>query len=104
MLFRIINNDSVVSNLFRAAGYTYGPLLGLYAFGLSSKRKVRDRWVPFICLIMPVLTYILNENAQTLFNGYVFGFEIIILNGLLTYIALLSISTRSTINKSSSIS
>lgn len=104
VVFSFISDDSVISSLFKAAGYTYGPLLGLYAFGLSSKRKVRDRWVPFICLIMPVLTYILNENAQTLFNGYVFGFEIIILNGLLTYIALLSISSRSTINKSSSIS
>ncbi|PCI96837.1 MAG: sodium:solute symporter [Flavobacteriales bacterium] len=88
LLFNIINDESVISSLFKAAGYTYGPLLGLYAFGLFLKRKVRDYLVPLICLLSPVICYLLNIYSTTLFNGYQFGFEILILNGALTFLGL----------------
>lgn len=88
VVFRIINNDAVIGILFKAAGYTYGPLLGLYAFGLFTRHPVRDRFVPLVCLVAPVLCFWLNENAPVWWNGYKFGFELIILNGLLTYIGL----------------
>ena len=92
LLFDLINDESVISSLFKAAGYTYGPLLGLYAFGLILKRKVKDNLVPIVCLLAPVICYILNIYSKELFNGYKFGFEILILNGALTFVGLLMIS------------
>jgi Na+/proline symporter len=85
MIFSLISDESVISSLFKAAGYTYGPLLGLYSFGMISKKAVRDRWIPLVCLLSPIVTYLLQLNSETLFNGYKFSFEIIILNGLLAY-------------------
>ncbi len=93
VLFRAINDQAVVGKLFTAAGYTYGPLLGLYAFGLFLKRKVQDKVVPFICIASPLLCYLLSENSEKWLGGYKFGFELLILNGLLTFIGLLSISS-----------
>jgi Na+/proline symporter len=92
LLFDIINDESVISSLFKAAGYTYGPLLGLYAFGLILKRKVRDNLVPIVCLASPVICYSINLYSKEIFNGYQFGFEVLILNGALTFLGLLFIS------------
>ena len=94
ILFGMVNDENVISSLFKAAGYTYGPLLGMYAFGMIHKKKLLDKGVPWICLISPVLTYILNLNSAALFNGYQFGFEIIVINGLLTYLGLQLLSLR----------
>lgn len=88
VLFRIINDQSVVTAVFRVAGYTYGPLLGLFAFGILTKRQVKDRWVPVLGILSPVLTYIINENSVAWFNGYKFGFELLLLNGLIMFIGL----------------
>jgi Na+/proline symporter len=92
LLFDVINDESVISSLFKAAGYTYGPLLGLYAFGLLLKRKVKDNLVPFVCIASPLLCYLVNVFSVELFNGYKFGFEILIYNGALTFLGLLLIS------------
>jgi solute:Na+ symporter, SSS family len=92
LIFNVINNESVISSLFKAAGFTYGPLLGLYAFGLITKRKVKDTLVPLVCLIAPIICGILFFYSETWFNGYQFGFEILIYNGLLTFIGLFIIS------------
>jgi Na+/proline symporter len=82
------NDGSVVALIFRAASYTYGPLLGLYAFGLLQKsRRVNDKIVPVICIIAPILTYFVSEHS-TLVIGYTFDNELIIINGLFTYIGL----------------
>lgn len=88
MIFSLISDESVISSLFKAAGYTYGPLLGLFAFGMISRKKVRDKWIPLVCIISPILTYLLQYNSKALFNGYEFSFEIIILNGLLAYFGI----------------
>ena len=96
LIFNSINDSSVVGMIFKVASYTYGPLLGLYAFGLFQKsRNVNDKLVPFICLLAPFFTYIINENSKILFSGYVFDNELIVLNGLLTYIGLFVTSTHS---------
>ena len=87
-----INNEALISKLFTIAGYTYGPLLGLYFFGLYTKRKVRDRWVPVVAVLSPVLSYLLSQNSERLFWGYKFGFEILIVNGLFTFLVLLLLS------------
>tara|TARA_B100001540_G_C15700096_1_gene593433 strand:- start:248 stop:1132 length:885 start_codon:yes stop_codon:yes gene_type:complete len=91
VLFELIEDNSIVEALFKAAGYTYGPLLGLYFFGLFTKLKVKDKLVPFVCLFSPVFCFFLNKYSEYLFN-YKFGFEILILNGILTFIGLAFIS------------
>ena len=88
LLFNSINDENVISSLFKAAGYTYGPLLGLYFIGLFTKWKLKEKWIPLICIVSPLLTYIIQSNAIQWLNGYQFGFEIIILNGFLTSIGL----------------
>lgn len=88
LLFKIINNQNVVSAVFTVAGYTYGPLLGLYAFGLFTNWKVNDKWVPLAAVISPVISYILNYYSAELFNGYKFGFELLVVNGLIMFFAL----------------
>lgn len=95
LVFNLINDESVISALFMVAGYTYGPLLGMYSFGLFTRRNVKDAAVPWISLISPVLCYILHIHSQEWLNGYTFGFEILILNGLLTFIGLMIYSDSS---------
>ena len=88
LFFRAINDKAVIDKLFTIAGYTYGPLLGFYSFGLFSKFQVKDRFIPIVAIASPVICYIINANSQIWFNGYKFGFEMLILNGLLTFIGL----------------
>ena len=89
VLFNNINDQAVVGKLFTVAGYTYGPLLGLYAFGLFTKSEVKDKWVPLVCILSPIICYVLNDHSVQWFNGYKFGFELLILNGIITFIGLL---------------
>jgi SSS family transporter len=96
LLFEAINDASVVSAVFTAAGYTYGPLLGLFAFGMLTKLPVRDKFVPYVCLLSPIVCYIINRNSEAWLGGYKFGFEILILNGFLTFLGLLLLSKRKT--------
>jgi SSS family transporter len=92
IIFQLINDDSVINTLFKAAGYTYGPLLGLFAFGLSNRLQVRDLWVVPVCILAPALSYIFNLYSEQLLFGYRAGFEILLINGGLTYLGLLLIS------------
>ncbi len=89
VLFNNINDQAVVGKLFTVAGYTYGPLLGLYAFGLFTKSEVKDKWVPLVCILSPIICYVLNDHSVQWLNGYKFGFELLILNGIITFIGLL---------------
>jgi Na+/proline symporter len=91
VLFRIINNQSVVMAVFKAAGYTYGPLLGLFAFGLLTRFQIKDRLVPLVTVISPLLSWAIDTWSTKLFNGYKIGFELIIINGALTFLGLLII-------------
>ena len=98
ILFRPFHNDSLIKTLFDIAGYTYGPLLGLFTFGLFVKnRTVDDKFVPIVAILSPIISYLLNIYSEVLFNGYKFGFEILILNGLITIIGLILISKRNTL-------
>jgi len=94
LIFRIVNNQSVISAIFTVAGYTYGPLLGLYAFGLFTRWQVRDRWVPLIAIISPVICFILSSFSEQWLNGYRFGFELLVLNGLITFLGMILIKRR----------
>ncbi|WP_299012417.1 sodium:solute symporter [uncultured Polaribacter sp.] len=82
-----IADESVIANIFKAAGYTYGPLLGLYSFGLFTKLKVKDKMVPVICLTAPILTFIISHYSLYFFN-FDFGFFVLALNGFLTFLGL----------------
>lgn len=94
--FRPFHNESLIDRLFQIAGYTYGPLLGLFAFGLFVKnRTVNDKIVPWVAVASPIVSYLLNLYSQELFWGYQFGFEILIVNGLLTFMPLLCLSKKS---------
>lgn len=88
VIFSTINNDAVISELFTVAGYTYGPLLGLYAYGLLTKRAVWDRITPYVAIVSPILCYVMDKNSKAWFAGYQFGFEIILINGFITFILL----------------
>ena len=95
ILFRPFHNESLIDKIFEIAGYTYGPLLGLYSFGLFVKnRKPIDKLVPIIAISSPIISYVLNLFSKELFFGYQFGFEILIVNGLLTFTALLLFSKK----------
>ena len=82
--FRPFHRQSLIDTVFDVAGFTYGPLLGLYAFGLFTKRSARDRWVPLIAVVSPVVCYLLKVWSPQWF-GYTFGFEILLVNGLITF-------------------
>ncbi len=94
ILFKYINNQSVIAQLFTFAGYTYGPLLGLYAFGLFTKFKANDKLIPIVAIIAPVVSYFIGHYSAELLNGYQIGFELLIINGLLTFIGLFLISRK----------
>lgn len=95
ILFRPFHNESLIDKIFDIAGYTYGPLLGLFTFGLFVKnRKPNDKFVPYIAISSPIISYLLNLYSKELFFGYQFGFEILIVNGLLTFVALLLVSKK----------
>jgi hypothetical protein len=98
VVFRAISDQSVINKLFTIAGYTYGPLLGLYTFGLFTRLNVYDKWVPVIAILSPVLSYLLSINSEYLFDGYKFGFELLLVNGIFTFIGLLILSKKKPIS------
>ena len=91
-VFNLLNNTSVIDAVYILSSYTYGPILGMFTFGLISKRAVKDKWVPLVALLSPVLCFILDKNSEAWFNGYQFSYEILILNALFTIIGLAIVS------------
>ncbi|MCU0392880.1 MAG: sodium:solute symporter [Thermoflexibacter sp.] len=89
LIFRALNDESVINAVFKAAGYTYGPLLGLFAFGLFTKISIKDRFVPLVCVLSPIICYVLNLYSAQLFDGYKFGNEMLLINGGITFLGLL---------------
>jgi SSS family transporter len=88
IIFRHVLQDNVISSLLQVASYTYGPLLGLFAFGIFTKISIKDQFVWLVAIASVVATYFLNAYSATLFNGYTFGYELLIVNGLMTFIGL----------------
>ncbi len=86
LLFRVVNSTSLIDAIYIIVSYTYGPLLGLFAFGLLTHRKPRDRWVPYIAVASPFICFAIDKTAQTV--GYTFGYELLMMNGLLTFVLL----------------
>lgn len=92
LIFKLINNDSVVNAIFTAASYTYGPLLGLFTFGMLTKRAVNDKLVPYICVLSPLILFLLNTYVISAYTPYIIGLDLIIHNGLITFLLLLMTS------------
>ena len=98
LVFRVLNNQSLIDAVFKTAGYTYGPLLGLYAFGIFTRRGLRDRLVLPVCVGGVLLTLLIVTHSVEWLNGYKFGFEILLLNGALILLGLFAISRPAPLN------
>ncbi|QES87893.1 sodium:solute symporter [Rhizosphaericola mali] len=94
LIFKWINDKSMIGIILKLAGYTYGPLLGLFAFGIFTKRKVKDAVVPIICIVAPILCYLIDENQKKLFGGFEIGLELLVINAAITYVGLLIFSKK----------
>jgi Na+/proline symporter len=95
LAFEYWRNDSAINLVYSLASYTYGPLLGMFAFGIFSKRKVRDRLVPVVAIVAMALCVVLVRFSDSLFGGYKFGSEVLLVNAALTIAGLLIISRKS---------
>ncbi|HRI20391.1 MAG TPA: sodium:solute symporter [Panacibacter sp.] len=95
LLFKVINDPSMIGVILKVATYTYGPLLGLFTFGIITKRKVTDKFVPFVCVAAPSICFILDKFQKEIFGEYQVGLELLIINGLLTFMGLMLISKSS---------
>lgn len=87
-VFNLLNNTSVIDAVYILASYTYGPILGMFAFGIFTRKQVRDRYIPVVAIASPILCYILQRNSQAWFGGYQFSYELLIFNALFTFIGL----------------
>lgn len=92
LVYQKVIEASIISTILKVAGYTYGPLLGLFGFGILTKRKLNENIVPVVCVLSPVICWVLAQNSVAWFNGYQFGFELLAVNGLLTFTGLFLIS------------
>ena len=84
VVFYYLNNDSAINAVYSLASYTYGPILGMFIFGMAVKRPVRDRWVPVVCVLAPAICYVLQTNSEQWFGGYQISFELLIINAVIT--------------------
>lgn len=87
-VFGLLNNSSVIDAVYVLASYTYGPILGLFSFGILTKQKVRDKYIPLVAVLSPILCYILQSNSESWFGGYKFSYELLIFNALFTFLGL----------------
>ena len=92
MVIHVLNNDSVIQTVFLVASYTYGPLLGMFSFGMLTKREIRDQWVWVVAIMAPIITYVVDIQSAVWFGGYVFSHERLLLNAVLTYVGMLALS------------
>jgi len=94
LVYKWVNNPSMIGVILIVAAYTYGPLLGLFSFGILTKRKVKDKLVPVVCITAPIICFILDKYQQTFLGTFKIGLELLIINGLLTFLGLLIISKK----------
>jgi Na+/proline symporter len=93
-VIHMLNNDSVIQTVYKVASYTYGPLLGMFCFGIFTKKQVNDKWIPLVVILAPVITWVLDVNSAAWFGGYVFSHERLIFNALFTCIGMMCLMKR----------
>jgi hypothetical protein len=90
-----VDNKSIVNTVLELAGYTYGPLLGLFAFGIFTRRTMANDWkITALCLLAPVACYFLSEHAGNWFGGFQIGLELLVINGIITFLGLWALSRK----------
>lgn len=94
IVFEMLNNTSVIDAVYILASYTYGPILGMFLFGILTKWQVRDRYVPFVAIVSPILCYILSTNSEAWFNGYQFSYELLLFNAFFTFVGFFILRTK----------
>ncbi len=87
-VFNLLNNTSVIDAIYTLASYTYGPILGLFAFGIFTKKQVYDKYIPLVAIASPILCYILQRNSEAWFNGYQISYELLLFNAAFTFTGL----------------
>ncbi|WP_085537043.1 sodium:solute symporter [Massilibacteroides vaginae] len=97
ILINLLNNTSVINAVYILASYTYGPILGMFVFGIFTKKQVHDRFVPLVALLSPILCFIIDTNSKAWFNGYEFSHDRLILNAFLTFVGLLLLTRKKTL-------
>ena len=88
LVFNALNSTSAIDAVYKLASYTYGPILGLFAFGILTKKSVKDKYVPIVAIVAPLICLVLQLNAERWFGGYRFSYELLPLNAALTFIGL----------------
>jgi hypothetical protein len=91
LIFNALNDSTVIDKLLTVAGYTYGPLLGLFAFGIFTKWAIKDKWVWVVTFVSVILSAVVANIPVENLGGYQIGYELLIFNGLLTFIGLILI-------------
>ena len=94
MIYKWIASDSMIGIILKVAAYTYGPLLGLFSFSILTRRSLRGRWVPLICVLSPLLCFFLDKYQEFIFGNFKIGLELLLINGIFTFLGLLLISDR----------
>ena len=93
-VFGVLNNSTVIDAVYTLAGYTYGPILGMFAFGIFMKQQVRDKYIPIVAILSPILCYVIQQNSERWFNGYQFSYELLLINALFTFAGLWMLTKR----------
>ena len=94
LLLNVLNNTNVVDAVYIMASYTYGPILGMFVFGIFTKKQVKDRYIPLVAVAAPVLCFILQKNSERWFNGYAFSYELLIFNALFMFVGLMCLTKK----------
>ena len=94
LIFNALNSTSAIDAVYRLASYTYGPILGMFAFGILTERRTLDKAVPAVSIAAPLICLVLQLNSERWFGGYQFSYELLIINGLLTFLGLLAMSRK----------
>lgn len=92
MVFKWVNNPSMIGVILKIAAYTYGPLLGLFAFGMLTQKSVKDKFVPYVCVAAPLLCLLIETNQAKLFGSFEIGLLVLLINGSLTFLGLMLVS------------
>jgi Na+/proline symporter len=93
-VFNMLNNTSVIDAVYTLASYTYGPILGMFVFGIFTKRRVRDKYIPVVAILSPILCYVLQKHSASWFNGYRFSYELLLFNALFTFVGFLALTKK----------
>jgi Na+/proline symporter len=94
MVYKWISSDSMIGIILKVATYTYGPLLGLFSFSILTRRRLLHQWVPWICILSPILCFFLDKYQEYVFGGFHIGLELLLINGIFTFTGLLAISRK----------